>query len=552
MQLKKIRKWGQLLWCVCVALVLSGCAAGVRLHDAPKAELTAGIKGNYGKADVLGISEVEKKNLESLLTEEIKTVRDNNQLQLDFALLIMTDSNEPMANTLINEAIQRIETLGYTDYKANGDSAIRHLRRSQIAYTGVQVRKREQIDRIRRILENGKVIPPDCEHYVKLPDDLKWPSDLTEEKLEIAKVNYTAYKNSCGKLKGEWESAFPSGKTGNAKTAWETAKTEVDKREKKIGELKKAVNKARVDYDAAQERVNEAEKSGKETKKALEDAAAIALKVVVTTKAALDKVDAGVLANEKITNITTLLTATAGGTIDPEDDDIKKAAVIARELPSLAGDMKDLIESAKTPSVGNLLIEMRHQILKLEYAKRLRTLAGERVDILKAKYDGFRAEGQRWLEFADAMCSFAVLSTPDGKWPGEACDTFTVNPASSVIECRINENPIPNCALGKPWNENIRNTSGDAKREIYKALVAYLQAQALQASQREQTFREIDVRHRETMAAKESALRAWDNLVETPIAQLDAYFQAGIKAKEIADLFVKALGLSAIVIGVTE
>ena len=43
-----------------------------------------------------------------------------------------------------------------------------------------------------------------------------------------------------------------------------------------------------------------------------------------------------------------------------------------------------------------------------------------------------------------------------------------------------------------------------------------------------------------------------NNLVEIPIAQLDAYFQAGIKANEIADLIVKALGLSAIVIGVTK
>jgi hypothetical protein len=92
----------------------------------------------------------------------------------------------------------------------------------------------------------------------------------------------------------------------------------------------------------------------------------------------------------------------------------------------------------------------------------------------------------------------------------------------------------------------------DTKREIYKAVTSYLQAIALQAVPTEQRFREIDVRHRETLLAKESALEAWDNLVSLPLEQLDAFYQAGLKPNEVADLIVKALGFTAIAIGVAK
>jgi hypothetical protein len=60
------------------------------------------------------------------------------------------------------------------------------------------------------------------------------------------------------------------------------------------------------------------------------------------------------------------------------------------------------------------------------------------------------------------------------------------------------------------------------------------------------------VLHRETLAARQSAIQGWDNLVAVPINQLDAYYQAGLKPAEIADLIVKALGFTAIAIGVSQ
>jgi hypothetical protein len=91
-----------------------------------------------------------------------------------------------------------------------------------------------------------------------------------------------------------------------------------------------------------------------------------------------------------------------------------------------------------------------------------------------------------------------------------------------------------------------------ATRELYKALAAYLQALAIQGTESEQTFNLIDIGHREALAGREAALRGWDNLVAVPISQLDAYYQAGLKPAEIADLLIKALGFTAIAIGVSQ
>ncbi len=59
------------------ALALGGCE-GVRLYDKSKADVSAAIKTKYAEADILGTIEVQKKNLDALLVEELKVVRENH------------------------------------------------------------------------------------------------------------------------------------------------------------------------------------------------------------------------------------------------------------------------------------------------------------------------------------------------------------------------------------------------------------------------------------------------------------------------------------------
>jgi hypothetical protein len=88
--------------------------------------------------------------------------------------------------------------------------------------------------------------------------------------------------------------------------------------------------------------------------------------------------------------------------------------------------------------------------------------------------------------------------------------------------------------------------------ELDKAETAYLQAQFAAVAPTEQRFREIDLRHREALLARQTALRAWDNLITTPLVQLDNFHQTGLKPQELADFIVKALGFTAIAIGVSK
>ena len=527
-------------------VILSGCSAGVRLQDEPKSKVMAETKESYTNAKVLDIFEIEKKNLANLLAEELKVVRENNKLQVDLALLEIADNSTPMADTYTGEAKDRLKQLGYSSFK--------DLRAALLVHSGGKVRNRELTDRSRRIKRASGVLPPACQLKVDLPPNMRWPVKLSEQKLSIAKTNYKAYIKACNKLKVELSSATaPKGKTKKALDDWQTAKSILETRKKNALNHKEQVIQHRKKYNEAQKLLNMAKGSGEELKKELQEKAKTTLKALNDVKALLNKTDASTLAGENVNNIITLLTAASGGEIDTKNIHVKKAADIVAEIPSLAGDMKALMEQARAPSVSNLLIEMQNQVFRMEYADQIRTLAEERVEILKTIYDGYLGEAKLWLEFSDAVCSFAVVSASK-KFPGQACDEFTVSVVpGGGVECKLGTEPLENCILAKPWNENISNPAvGTATREIYKTLSAYLRALGSQSQQQEQTYKLINIRHNETLAAKEAAVRSWNNLAETPITQLDAYYASGIKASEIADLLIKALGLTAISIGVSN
>ena len=517
-------------------LLTLGCSRGLRFHDESRATVATAVKEKYTQADVAGVIEVEKKNLDNLLAEELKVVRDNHKLQVDFALLSIADDNTPMAATYTKKASGRLKELGYT-------GGFKQLRVSLLGDVDLIILERSMQENSELIKSLTDVTPPPC--GPKPPKD--FPAPLSENIRDAAENFYRLYREACIEfLKSENQP--PSGQIKQALDEWQSAEGQLGKMDQSIDEAQKEVKDKSDAYNKAVKEVAKAKASGKKLEEDLEGKAASLLQVA---KDAADFVGAKSAAEERVKAIIVLLTAAAGGKIDTSDPKVAKAATVAKEIPSLAGDIKGLVEQAQAPSVNNLLIEMRHQVLLLGYAKQLRTLAQQRVDILKTKYAALKEETRYWLNFGDAICSYAVLSA--GKdFPGELCDDFSV--ASDGKNCRLGNSPaIQNCTLGKPWNDNIQSQANNAAtRELYKALAAYLQALAVPAIQNEQTFRLIDVRHRETLASRESAIRGWDNLVAVPINQLYAYYQAGLKPAEIADLIVKALGFTAITAGVSQ
>jgi hypothetical protein len=527
-----------------VWVLLAGCGA-IRLHDESRARMSTGIKEKYAQADVLGVINVEKKNLDNLLAEELKVVRDNHNLQVDFALLRIADDNTPMAETYTTKARNRLADLGYP-------AGFKELRQFRLAEVDLSVGETEMQDHSTSLKALTKTTPPPCRPGVVLPNKIGFPGNLTAAQREGADNFYRLYREACGVVQKKFEHQPTSGLIKQAFDEWQAARDEVARLDQPLTDAHQDLKLKKEAYDRALEALDQAKGRGPQKEKELTDKADLLKQDFEVTRDISGFIDNKSAATERAGAIIVLLAAAAGTEINTSDAELRKAANIAKEIPSLAGDIRGLIEQARAPSVNNLLTELNHQVVLLEYAKRLRTLAQQRVDILRTRYDALTEESRFWSRFGDAVCSYAVVSAGE-KFPGTNCDNFEVK-SDEKTTCIWGKSSVrEDCILAKSWNENIRSQSNDAAtRELYKALAAYLQALAVQASQHEQTFRLIDVRHQETLASRESALRAWDNLVSVPVNQIEAYYQAGLKPPEIADLIVKALGFTAIAVGVAQ
>ena len=521
------------------AATLWGCGP-FRLYDETRAKQAAGIKERYTKAEVLGTLEVEKKNLDALLAEELKVVRDNQRLRLDYALLRIAADPTPMAETYQEKATARITELGFADVKS--------LRADRFAAVDLEVGLRNLLSLDRSIRGVAGTPPPPCTPGEKAPEtmDLSRASDR-----ESAEGLYRLYRDACNKLKP----LAQSGLLEEAKAEWVRARADTAMLDQSVLEVRKVVAARTKAYDDAVAQQKAAANQSEAVKSRLQNAADTALKALNAVKDAAKAVETKDAATERVDALVTVLTAAAGGTRDDEDENVRKAATVAKEIPSLAGDMTALLEQDKAPSVSGLLIEMRHQTLILEHVKQLRTFAQERTDILKARYDALQQESRLWLRFSDAVCSYAALKAGQ-PFPGSRCDSFAVTPGGRrTPPGRTARSPAQRSAPARSAGPGTRasgTSSAGATREIYKALAAYLQVLGLQSADPENTFRLIDLTHREALADRAVALREWDNLVAVPVTQLDAYYAAGLKPAEIADLLVKALGFTAIAVGVSR
>jgi len=513
---------------------LLGCSA-FTLHDESRAKLAADGKQLYADSKVTEVLQADRKNLELILAEEIKTVQENQRIQVDYALLAVANNSTPMADTY-EEGLRRLKELGFDSPKA-----MRALLKGNVD-TG---QTRRTLQSFAKVFREAGVAPPDCE---RLPHSLELPATLPDSKKARLKAIYPQYEKLCKALKEP--SLPPEGQVTRAYGDWVDAQRSAEESKKRAAELRQEVASAKTAYDQAVQKGLDPKVKADERAKDVEQAS----KKLAGALSKAQEANLGIENDERIGALVQLLTATAGGDINTTDVEVKKAALVAKQIPSLTRDIGELESRRTAPPVSGLLIALRHQTLLADAAKNRTTLADERVAILKARYDAYYQEAERWLRFLDAMCSYAVLGEFK-RDPGSECDDFQVQVTSSPpqTKCQLKGASLPNCALGTPWKARMNvNESGPVKRELYKALAAYLQALGLQVLPREESFREIDVRHRETLLAKQSALEAWDNAIGVPLEQLDAYYKAGVRPAELADLIVKALGFTAIAIGVAQ
>ena len=188
------------------------------------------------------------------------------------------------------------------------------------------------------------------------------------------------------------------------------------------------------------------------------------------------------------------------------------------------------------------------------------------------KVQDLQAQGVLWRRYNDQLCKLA-MARAGRAMPSQACEVIRIagpDPSSGAYTCTLTfadgtKVPVDNCVVGTSWRTLFKARitparTGDAadrletgaRRALYEAAAAYLQLRLVAYQATEEEFRRIDVAQRRSLVIRQAALEQWKNLLAVPTAQLQAYYEGGVKPAEFADLVVKALGFTAIAIGVAK
>jgi hypothetical protein len=97
-------------------------------------------------------------------------------------------------------------------------------------------------------------------------------------------------------------------------------------------------------------------------------------------------------------------------------------------------------------------------------------------------------------------------------------------------------------------NYLLLNPKDSPRREILIGALIYYTASiqvAQQAVNREDAI-QVQLSYEQAALDSENAIKQWQSLVESPITQLLDYYSTGLKADQVANTIVDALGLAAI------
>jgi hypothetical protein len=546
-------------------LLLFGCA-GIHLYDAGKDSTAKDVKTKYTELNLPGVIATEQQNLAALLEEELAVVREAHGLRLDLALLRMADDDEPISATITGQTIvagqtrpnsfsRRMTELGYKNSAAL---------RAFLAASDLLSSRAETVS-VRDDLIYAKAgrRAPAC----GAPDSVKTLEEILGSVTGLVRgmleIDIQAYEKACTTYLAARKSLRESlgeGEVGRAYDDWRGAQTALAAQRANAQELEHSLKKASEEYEAAIKAEQAAGSS--ETRKQVEIAAGALRDALKGARNASDLVGVPALSGSRIQAIDTVLTALAGERIDAKkvsEPEVQRAALVAGEVPALVGEIEVLVQRTRTPAVSPLVIEKQHQLLLRDDALRRVNFAVQRVALLETKYYALVAEARFLLAQRDGVCN--VLQ------PTEAskrikCDTLQASLKDNKWTCtyqleRADQAAAPmtqDCAkLAMTWGQGLRDGTAVEKRALWEAIAGLGGRLAIARPQQDEAdFRLAHLSHLEVAASDEFAIRAWDALITTPVNQLAAYHQTGIKPAELADLIVKAIGLGAIGIGVNR
>jgi hypothetical protein len=382
-----------------------------------------------------------------------------------------------------------------------------------------------------------------------------------------------AYKGECETYlaqQRELKDALGPGAISRVHGEWQSARAALAAQRARARELEQALKRASAEYEAAVETDRKASTS--QTQARLKQAAEALHDGLTQAGQASELVGVPALAESRVEAIDTVLTALAGDRIDADkvsEPDLQRAARVAERIPALVGEIEVLTQQRRAPAVSPLVIEKQHQLLLRDDALRRVNIMVQRMALLETKYNALVAEARALLAQRDGICNVLQPADSRSRIP---CDTLTAaiteetTADKKIIEtwtCSYDLESSDGATarlshectgkLAVPWAQTLRTGSAAEKRAAWEALAGLGRRLAIARPQQDEAdFRLAHLTHLDVAASDEFAIRAWDALIATPINQLAAYHQTGIKPAELADLIIKAIGLGAIGVGVNR
>jgi hypothetical protein len=235
------------------------------------------------------------------------------------------------------------------------------------------------------------------------------------------------------------------------------------------------------------------------------------------------------ISEEQIQQIDVTLAALSGSATPEERAKLPAGLALLSTSTQLADALQQYRTADKLPALEPLIIEKQLASARLKLATQSVELEKLRVALAQERYEAL------WLELNLLVQARAQL----GALPA----------AQSAC---TNKNKVRQCPGMSALLTDKTKVANDepAGRVAFRALTLLSESYSVARARSESAeLRLVLADYRDSLIASEGSVAAWDALVATPVAQLQAYHSTGVKPEDIARL-VQALGVVGIAVRV--
>lgn len=516
--------WRRHVAVAALAASLTGCA-GAHIYNQANDTLAQEASKQYKSADLLQVIKLERGNLAHDLQIELDVVQRHIDTVLDAEWFRIVDSDKPLTTSYIEKGVEARE-------KELGIAGLNDRQRVEIALLNKTIERRQgDIDTAASVITQLLKQPPaGCNapekaraanlktlREVARQIDMSDPFELSYQELVDACNQYVE------KIKSTIGPVAEGSLLRDAYDEWAQARRDEQALEQEFADARAEYERAAAAYvegvagkeaagAAVSARIDQFQQHVEDTRKLLNAVAdaggALGLKFV---------------AERRKQEIDTLLTATAGGTVDPsllKTPKVKQAAAVAATSPSLAEAAYALVNSGQIPLVAALLIEKQRQSVLAAAAGRRVERTQSRVDLLQKKLYAFAQEARLFREIE------------------------LLNKRGGLVASGL---------LHKPLVEALNSANGQPKAALWLSLMHYVDTiHTYRAREEALDYMLIALDHDEAVDNSEMAVGLWNSLIATPVNQIAAYHGSGVKAEDVAALVIQALSLGGIAVGVNR